>query len=66
MMADDFDDPDALLAAQMIAEAAELHPPPKRRLKNEAQQERIRALEREGYMVVRGATGLTIIRNWWR
>jgi hypothetical protein len=66
-MENDFDDPDALLAAAAIEEVRELHTPaPKHRLKrNEAQQERIRALERQGYAVRLGPTGATIFR-WGR
>jgi hypothetical protein len=66
-MSDDFDDPDTLLAAAAIAEAAELHTPaPKRRPReNEAQEQRIAALEREGYTVRIGPTGATVFR-WGR
>jgi len=63
-----FDDPAEVMAKAAILEAAELHEPaPKRRpKKNEAQEARIRALQRDGFTVAKGPTGLTVFRWGWR
>jgi hypothetical protein len=38
----------------------------KRRRKNEAQEQRIAAMQRDGFLVARGPIGLTVLRVWGR
>jgi hypothetical protein len=60
-----FDNPDALLAADTLIAIRDATLPgkPTRKERAEAQEQRLRLLQRDGYVAVIGANGMTVFRG---